>query len=178
MRVGAAYGEDRRSYIELLRDPRWQKKRLLIMERDDWKCMECRTRDANLQVHHKRYVRGRMPWEHEDGDLVTLCHRCHERVTDLRKKANNLLADMNLYELPIAVSMLESFWIDLPAVARPDKPAAPKTETVDRFAAKRLLEAYEAEKAVLLAKEYTTEASRRVDELDYLRGELLEALAP
>ncbi len=30
-----------------------------------------------LQIHHKKYIEGRMSWEYEDDDLVTLCKQCH-----------------------------------------------------------------------------------------------------
>jgi len=30
-----------------------------------------------MQVHHKRYIKGRLPWDYEDYYLVTLCDRCH-----------------------------------------------------------------------------------------------------
>ncbi len=30
-----------------------------------------------LQVHHKKYIDGRLPWEYEDDDLITFCNECH-----------------------------------------------------------------------------------------------------
>jgi hypothetical protein len=30
-----------------------------------------------LHVHHKFYVRGRLPWEYSDKELTTLCNWCH-----------------------------------------------------------------------------------------------------
>lgn len=30
-----------------------------------------------LQVHHKRYIQDKNPWEYEDNDLITLCKECH-----------------------------------------------------------------------------------------------------
>lgn len=65
------------NYSELLKDPRWQKKRLRIFERDKWACTECHSTERTLSVHHKRY-QSHNPWETDDIYLVTLCNECHE----------------------------------------------------------------------------------------------------
>lgn len=81
-----------KSYAELLRDPQWQRKRLEVLQRDDWQCVECKARDKTLDVHHKRYPRwGLAPWEVDDEWLVTLCQPCHGQVTALRQLARSLL---------------------------------------------------------------------------------------
>jgi hypothetical protein len=56
-------------------DPRWQKLRLKVMERDNWKCVSCKDDSSTLHVHHKRYV-GEI-WESPIQDLQTLCDLCH-----------------------------------------------------------------------------------------------------
>jgi len=66
------------TYRELLLDPRWQKRRLEVLACADFRCSRCHHGDKNLQVHHRRYVRGRMPWEYSDVELVVLCDDCHE----------------------------------------------------------------------------------------------------
>jgi hypothetical protein len=63
---------------EQLKDPRWQQLRLKVMERDGFQCQECGDKTETLNVHHKRYVKGRKAWEYEADDLVTLCETCHE----------------------------------------------------------------------------------------------------
>ena len=68
------------SYIEKLKDPRWQRKRLEILKRDDFKCRSCRDEEKTLHVHHLRYEKGFEPWEAEDDDLITLCESCHEAL--------------------------------------------------------------------------------------------------
>lgn len=65
-------------YSELLRDPRWQKKRLEILQRDDWHCQRCGAKDQTLHVHHCYYGKGKKPWEYENTSLLTLCLDCHE----------------------------------------------------------------------------------------------------
>lgn len=74
------------SYSKLLRDPRWQRKRLEIFNRDEWTCKECGNDTRELQVHHKEYINGLMPWEYEDELLVTLCVSCHKK----KNKSNQL----------------------------------------------------------------------------------------
>jgi 5-methylcytosine-specific restriction endonuclease McrA len=65
------------SYQRLLRDPRWQRRRLQILARDKWTCQECGATERELHVHHTLYVRGKMPWEVPMRSLVTLCVTCH-----------------------------------------------------------------------------------------------------
>ena len=68
------------NYAELLKSPHWQKKRLKIMDRDNFACQNCLEDEEMLQVHHIKYLKGRMPWEYPDKYLITLCHDCHEIV--------------------------------------------------------------------------------------------------
>jgi hypothetical protein len=65
------------SYSEKLRDPRWQRRRLEVMNAADWRCEDCRcARDAKpLDVHHCAYLG--QPWEADDGLLMALCRDCH-----------------------------------------------------------------------------------------------------
>lgn len=66
-------------YRQLLRHPKWQRKRLRIFDRDEWKCVACGADDQELHVHHTYYAAGKKPWEYPDTDLVTFCFECHER---------------------------------------------------------------------------------------------------
>ena len=63
-------------YNEKLRDPRWQKRRLEIMERDNFTCRVC-GRGINdgtpLNVHHKKYKKDKEIWEYSNNMLITLC---------------------------------------------------------------------------------------------------------
>jgi len=31
----------------------------------------------HLEVHHRRYILNRLPWEYPNDDLITLCNHCH-----------------------------------------------------------------------------------------------------
>lgn len=67
------------AYTDKLRDPRWQKKRLEAMQRDNWACVDCGNKKSSLNVHHKKYKAGIAPWEYNLSDLETLCHICHAK---------------------------------------------------------------------------------------------------
>lgn len=67
------------TYKEKLKDPRWQKKRLEIFNRDNWKCTECGRDHLGLHVHHLKYVAN--PWESKNEHLQTLCVVCHRIVS-------------------------------------------------------------------------------------------------
>lgn len=81
------------TYSEKLRDPRWQRKRLEVMQRDDFKCRMCGATDKTLNVHHCYYSldRTRMPWEYELESLKTLCEECHECETENLPRGKELL---------------------------------------------------------------------------------------
>ena len=66
------------TYKEKLLDPRWQRKRLEVMNRDQFKCTDCGKETETLHVHHKFYLKGSEPWEYENEILTTLCYKCHE----------------------------------------------------------------------------------------------------
>lgn len=68
------------NYSQKLRDPRWQKKRLEVMKRDNWRCQHCWTARDTLTVHHAVYTKGRDPWEYNDSNLITLCSTCHTNL--------------------------------------------------------------------------------------------------
>jgi hypothetical protein len=70
------------TYSEKLLDPRWQKKRLEVLEGADWTCQICCENESTLHVHHKAYFKGRDPWDYEYEQLVVLCDRCHKEFHD------------------------------------------------------------------------------------------------
>lgn len=75
-----------KTYSEKLRDPRWQRKRLEIMERDGFACSHCRNTEVTLNVHHRIYRKNAMPWDYEDEVFITLCEDCHTLAEDVKEK--------------------------------------------------------------------------------------------
>ena len=78
-----------KSYYEKLRDPRWQKMRLQVMERDKFRCASCGREDVTLNVHHAvPYRKGCEPWEYELDELTTFCEDCHEQISEIVATCN------------------------------------------------------------------------------------------
>lgn len=77
-------------YSKKLRDPRWQKKRLEILSRDNFACSICDDSESELHVHHVIYEHGSNPWDSDNNDCVTMCKTCHKRVTKLLKDSRIL----------------------------------------------------------------------------------------
>lgn len=65
------------TYAEQLKSPKWQKKRLEILERDKFTCLACGDTEKQLHVHHGIYIKNKMAWEYENITLHTLCNSCH-----------------------------------------------------------------------------------------------------
>lgn len=84
------------TYREQLRHPNWQRKRLEIMERDEFKCRMCGDNETTLNVHHKHYHKGHMPWEYEEWELVTLCEPCHENMHETNDAAKTIMAKLKI----------------------------------------------------------------------------------
>lgn len=76
--------QENKSYSDKLKDPRWQKKRLEILERDGWMCKFCCDNESTLHVHHLVYS-GKDPWDADEDHLIALCEDCHEYETINRK---------------------------------------------------------------------------------------------
>lgn len=87
-------------YKEQIKDPRWQKKRLEILQHDDFTCQMCGAKDKTLHVHHTIYIPGRNIWEYEKNQLVTLCEDCHSKEHgEYQEKLNEMILDMKFQGL-------------------------------------------------------------------------------
>ena len=51
-------------YVEQYKNPKWQKLRLKILERDNWACQRCGDDESQLQVHHRCYIHDNKIWEY------------------------------------------------------------------------------------------------------------------
>lgn len=82
------------NYSELLKDPRWQKKRLEILTRDKWECRFCGDGENTLHVHHLIYIQDKDPWEYASPVLVTLCEECHKAIHDCSEWVQSVIATL------------------------------------------------------------------------------------
>lgn len=60
------------------KDPRWQKFRLKVLEKDGFTCTQCGETKRTLHAHHLYYIAKRKPWEYPIECVVTLCDECHK----------------------------------------------------------------------------------------------------
>jgi len=83
----------KKDYNKYLRSPEWKAKKLLVLERDNYKCQQCGYTN-NLHVHHLTYEN--VTNEQLD-DLVTLCKRCHR--SEHKKKVKNTKHFIKYYKM-------------------------------------------------------------------------------
>jgi hypothetical protein len=76
-------------YSDKLKSPKWQKKRLQILERDNWQCQYCKDTETQLQVHHLKYTKE--PWDANKEDLITTCSDCHALISTCDFKFNSII---------------------------------------------------------------------------------------
>jgi hypothetical protein len=90
----------REEYVQKLQDPRWQKMRLKVLERDEWTCQKCSETESTLHVHHRYYLKNAAPWEYPLDALQTLCEDCHADETEHRGAAeHHLLQSLRMHGL-------------------------------------------------------------------------------
>lgn len=81
------------TYSEKLKDPRWQRKRLEILNRDGFTCCHCGDTESTLNIHHHYYEKKKMPWDYPDGALITLCEHCHKSAEAKKEKIIKAIAN-------------------------------------------------------------------------------------
>jgi hypothetical protein len=102
------------TYAEKLKHPKWQKKRLEILERDNFMCQNCGDNESQLHVHHIKYIFGNEIWDYKDNLLITFCKDCHNKVSELKKEVKNRI-DLDfvhpeyLEELDLMLEIVEFF---------------------------------------------------------------------
>lgn len=64
-------------YALALLDSRWNKKRVQVLKRDNYRCTNCGADNCRLSVHHEIYLKDKQPWEVPMRYLKSMCDRCH-----------------------------------------------------------------------------------------------------
>jgi hypothetical protein len=85
------------TYQEQLKHPKWQKKRLEILNRDNWMCQKCKEEDLTLHIHHKNYEKDKKAWEYPDSNFITLCESCHNIISNSEYNGKKL--QLNDFEI-------------------------------------------------------------------------------
>jgi len=76
------------TYYEMLKHPKWQKKRLEVLELNRFRCENCGNAEDQLNIHHGYYDNSLKLWEYDNDTLYCYCETCH-------KEAHELLLDLN-----------------------------------------------------------------------------------
>lgn len=88
----------KKTYKEKLLDPRWQKKRLEILQRDNFRCVRCCNDQQTLHVHHYTYHVAKEPWDVDNDTLGTLCATCHsiEHIDNIEPADEKILLKLRV----------------------------------------------------------------------------------
>lgn len=97
-----------KEYAAKLRDPRWQRKRLEILERDQFCCRWCDSSEKELHVHHNFYISGLEPWDYEQEALTTVCKDCHKMLTGQLARLRTALAKLCITRLSQVIGYVEA----------------------------------------------------------------------
>lgn len=95
-------------YSEMLKDPRWQRRRLEILNNADFTCENCGSKEKTLHVHHMFYRRGHKPWEYQDHVYRVLCEDCHELIGDLQAELSEAVCLLGRTELEVLVGIAKA----------------------------------------------------------------------
>lgn len=84
------------TYYQKLQHPNWQRKRLEIMQRDNFTCALCNDKETQLHVHHVTYEKNTDPWDYSIWNLVTICRNCHDTLHSSSEE-EKVMISMNLW---------------------------------------------------------------------------------
>jgi 5-methylcytosine-specific restriction endonuclease McrA len=79
------------TYQEQIKHPKWQKRRLEILERDLYTCQHCNNKEKTLHVHHFYYEKILKIWEYPDDALITYCNVCHDEWHKIKSEIDKRL---------------------------------------------------------------------------------------
>ena len=112
-------------YRQKLLDPRWQKMRLQVYERDGFRCRSCGGEEATLHAHHTYYRYGADPWDYPPSSIITLCADCHtlehERIPDVKEMIVRNLCDAGLGMTQDIYDVAYCFWSVDPQMDQDEK---------------------------------------------------------
>lgn len=91
------------TYLEQINHPKWQKKKSEILNRDNYTCQLCGSKEKTLHVHHLIYFSGKMAWEYDNELLITLCKDSHKEIEELKK----IIALISLQVIKKKIDLIE-----------------------------------------------------------------------
>ena len=94
------------SYSQLLKDPRWQRRRLEVLQRENFTCQGCGATDRTLHVHHGCYWSNQDPWNYPDQLLHCLCEQCHIEAQEFLSLIQTEVGQVPLSELDMVLDYI------------------------------------------------------------------------
>src|SRR5574343_340470 len=95
-----------KSYSDKLKDPRWQKRRLLLLESAGFKCESCGDTEETLHVHHVYYEKDRDPWDYPIEAYLTLCSKCHKKWHNIKEGIDMALMKVDVDQLNLILGIV------------------------------------------------------------------------
>ena len=105
-----------KTYAELLKDPRWQQRRLEVFERENFTCEWCGSTEKTLTVHHDYYQYGLKPWDYPPETVHCLCEKCHAEIGAWQKIIKEEIRHIGMSALPQVagyLKVLNDDWNDI-----------------------------------------------------------------
>jgi 5-methylcytosine-specific restriction endonuclease McrA len=75
-------------------------------------CCRCGKKSNRLQVHHKKYIDGLMPWEYENDLLESLCSTCHKKEHNIKPKKKKVIKPKEKKEPKVKKRIIKIIVID------------------------------------------------------------------
>lgn len=120
-----------KEYREYFKDPRWQKKRLEILNRDEFMCQRCYGTETELHIHHRLYKQNKKPWEYDNDLLLTLCKDCHANEKTMKTSICALSETMKKKFLSAEVTDLAIAFFSAELQHLPDVFMSALTKTIE-----------------------------------------------
>lgn len=97
------------SYYEQLKHPKWQEKRLKVLEREGFTCQWCGSDETTLHAHHTYYEKNAAPWEYPDNSLLCLCETCHKEAHAIGDEIKRMLGVVLALDQGLASSKVKGY---------------------------------------------------------------------
>lgn len=127
-----------KTYSDKLRDPRWQKRRLEVLNNAEWACEDCGNAASELQVHHTAYHRSNEPWDYGEEWLMSLCSDCHlnrQKLEDsIRMVVGKITRLLSAADLETEVFLLENDLVRMRDEIAADLRSSPRRRLGDHLA--------------------------------------------
>lgn len=95
------------SYAEDIKHPRWQERRLRVLEGAGFSCQRCGSNERQLHAHHKVYLRGHRLWDYPDAPLECLCDKCHDLAHAHKERLEVTVAQHPSAMLPVLNKLID-----------------------------------------------------------------------